>query len=412
MARRIFLTIFFLIAGIVVGQANWQNFFPAKTKVREKTYYTAFSAPNPVKIHDAFTKNTDACASCHSPHTARGAKLLLEKTVFLTCGHCHDGSLGEIAPDVIHGRVGITQISAGGLFTDFPQNAEKSLSTHDPEGTVLITAAPGNNFNFSPDVEEIPAMTCASCHNPHLRGENFRLLSEDPGKVKLLSSVGRSVPLEKLKKISENEYRFSKPAISYYPYSLYLFVTEDDEVPGVTAKITKIGIRATVYGGKELSRDDYFLDLKNSVVKVYRSFERDLYIFYFPALRIAGETDSEGFTVYLKGFNEFCSTCHAKYFIKAKYTDGITPGHLVGYEFNDVKPKGLVFGKLPSGEDKEVLCLTCHVAHGVNDEWWQEWVEKSGWGSREEVGSPGELAGRSALKRLPNMASCEACHKF
>ena len=412
MSKRIFLTLIFLIAGIAVGQANWQNLFITKTQVQEKTYYKAFSTPNPVKIHEAFTKNTDACASCHTPHTAQGAKLLLEATVFHTCSHCHDGSLGIIAPDVIHGRIGLEQIAAGGLFTDFPQSGEKCLSTHDPEGAVLITAAPGNNFNFPPEVNEIPAMTCASCHNPHSHGENYRMLSEDPGKVKLLTSVGQEISLEKLTKITEGEYKFTQSAIKYYPYSLYLVVVEDDAIPGVKAKISNIGKKAEIRGGQELSSQDYFINPDTSVVKVYRQVERDLYILYFPALRVTAAVNSDGSTSYLKGFNEFCGTCHAKYLIKAKNPEGVTPGHLIGFEFDDQKPKGLVLGKTSSGEEKEVLCLTCHVAHGVNEEWWQEWAEKSGWGSREEVGSPGELAGRSALKRLPNMASCEACHEF
>ncbi|GAV23958.1 hypothetical protein [Carboxydothermus pertinax] len=80
MSKRIFLTLIFLIAGIVVGQANWQDLFITKTQVQEKTYYTVFSTPNPVKIHEAFTKNTDACASCQSPHTVQGAKLCPKKS--------------------------------------------------------------------------------------------------------------------------------------------------------------------------------------------------------------------------------------------------------------------------------------------------------------------------------------------
>lgn len=47
------------------------------------------------RIHGGYSSNTDACASCHSPHNASGKELLQWATVNATCYACHDGTINS-----------------------------------------------------------------------------------------------------------------------------------------------------------------------------------------------------------------------------------------------------------------------------------------------------------------------------
>jgi len=139
--------------------------------------------------------------------------------------------------------------------------------------------------------------------------------------------------------------------------------------------------------------------------------------------------------IHQRGINEFCGACHTDY----NTGDEGHPGseHMVGtyskayrhavgvyYDINRSKPRGIGNGEKRSEwlklEDDRITCLTCHLAHGTNEDYWKRTI-----GSRRYIGDIRwagygdfvgddieELSGSSALKRLPNMGVCEVCHEM
>jgi hypothetical protein len=56
-------------------------------------------------------------------------------------------------------------------------------------------------------------------------------------------------------------------------------------------------------------------------------------------------------------------------------------------------------------ENGNMTCLTCHYAHGTSQDLWNATLDNTFFEAPYV-----ELAGSSALKRAPNMGTCEACH--
>ena len=149
-----------------------------------ETYLPNEQEPWNYRIHSNYTKGTDACASCHSTHTAVGGSLLQWYTVYDTCMACHDGTV-TTTYDVVEGKIGASGMPAfGGAFGS---GNEKSLSRHNVRGGTRIAMAPGGTVaavTYPELGEEIISWQldfgCESCHEPHGQGGNARILNPDP----------------------------------------------------------------------------------------------------------------------------------------------------------------------------------------------------------------------------------------
>ncbi len=177
--------------------------------------YTVAAAFPPAQTrHGNYTEYTDACTACHGVHSALSdQKLLKGETVTDLCATCHDGSASKY--DLIKGRTrtgpdwsAYTKNPAGPFGTQLADVAgapcapgwpcrddpgrPQLTSVHnvfragtDASGTPSALAArlwqaPGSTYLL---VSQVPggsawtnALTCVSCHEPHNRFNNYRLL--------------------------------------------------------------------------------------------------------------------------------------------------------------------------------------------------------------------------------------------
>ncbi|HWJ03086.1 MAG TPA: cytochrome c3 family protein, partial [Verrucomicrobiae bacterium] len=143
-------------------------------------YFPNEANPGAYKIHSNYTATTDACASCHSTHTAVGEALLQLGSATDVCMACHDGSV-TTTYDVKNGLIGNTTMpTSGGMFGDM-NTTLSSKSTHNVKGTLSVYAAPGGPG--TPGVEAGAVWNkefgCESCHSPHGTGGNARILNPD-----------------------------------------------------------------------------------------------------------------------------------------------------------------------------------------------------------------------------------------
>ena len=348
-------------------------------------------------IHSGYQANTDACASCHATHTAVGASLLQWATVSDACYACHDGTITDTY-DVNNGMIGATGARTfGGAFNMSSSDAignATSVSRHNV-GTVNISAAPGGNATGTADANGTwdVEFECTSCHAPHGTGGNFRILNPDANGVAMASKVVK----EAATTTDSKTFKATKADwLKGYPYSTYTGVY----VGADAATAAKIATGFTQ-------------DYRNGTVTFASTPAGNVYLSYVPGLRITG-TVTNKLTAnedvqYNTGLNGFCGACHTDYNtekvtgsgsnVNGTYTEAYR--HQVGMQWHGTVP-GLKFG-----QNSEVECLTCHVAHGTDTSWWTDWKVKSGWTGTVTT----EDAGSSALKRLPNMSACDSCHQ-
>lgn len=409
-ASIIALTLMFLMAFAVVAMAA-QNLDPSAVKGDLKSDYlatpktTSLAYPDGIyiakdangiakPIHSGYQANTDACASCHATHTAVGASLLQWATVSDACDACHDGTITDTY-NVDGGMIGATGArTSGGLFGGSTPIGTNSLSRHNV-GVVNISAAPGGNAAGTADVNGTWGVQfeCTSCHTPHGMGGNFRILNPDANGIAMAQKVTKELATT----TDTLNFKASKANwIKGYPYSVNtgVYVGADS----VTA--TKVTTGFTT-------------DYRNGIVTFTTAPAGNVYLSYVPGLRITGTVTNKLTATedvqYTTGLNSFCGACHTDYNTEKVTKSGSNLNgtykeayrHKVGMNWHGTVP-GLKFG-----QNSEVECLTCHVAHGTDQQWWTDWAAKSGWAGTVT----GEDAGSSALKRLPNMSTCEACHQ-
>ena len=393
------------------------------TNYPKEIYLPNEQDPANYRIHSNYSKNTDACASCHSTHTAVGGSLLQWYTVYDTCLACHDGTV-TTTYNVKEGLIGtsVTKATYGGMFGI---GTEQSLSSHNVTGAVEVAAAPGGSslanavkVGSHDEKQWETEFGCESCHTPHGQGGNARILNPDPNfaQTAAASTTGYNtttkdgsayvVAAPAAKAVASGYYYF----ISGYPYSISVYNRDDnakltanthytvDSSAGYT-KITLIGLDPT------------------AGIRVYGT----------PAMTVTMDIDnyltSTEAVKHLSGMNNFCGACHTDYNTQteANYSDGKFSGsgekltgtyseayrHQVG--FSTSAAAGLVT------EGGKMECLTCHVAHGTSKDYWQRTLvdaaikgpDGTTWATADLV----EISGSSALKRMPNMGTCEACHK-
>ncbi len=168
--------------------------------------------------HGNYTEYTNACTACHGIHSSKFKKLLKGPTVTDLCGTCHDGTGSKY--DEVRGRVrtgaawSSSAFAAAGPFGDRLKNgsgvqttsahnvvraADPSLSvdgdhnifadsariwqapgsgwaTHDLNGgSSLQNTTPAYEFKYV-SYDWSSYLACSSCHEPHDRGKNYRIL--------------------------------------------------------------------------------------------------------------------------------------------------------------------------------------------------------------------------------------------
>jgi len=373
------------------------------------------------KIHSNYQKNTDACAACHATHTGVGASLLQWADVNATCFACHDGTV-TTTYNVVGGQIGGTgAITSGGLFGI---GTETYLSTHGVAASLKTNSAPGGANGATPVADAYGDwtidFTCAGCHTPHGQGGNARILSADPNGVQTAKAPGQGTNAKETLTATDATYTIYKASQGYwlhgYPYSTKtkIYVNGVAQTTGFTINY-------------ELGQVTFAPALTVSDVVTAS---------YVPALRVTMDvanflTATETVT-YKSGINTFCGACHTDYNTQS-VTDPVTGKphgsaevlsghytsayrHQVGYEYGGYAGiQGLKFQDNGLGVQKVVVCLTCHVAHGTDQAYWVSSLanadKKADGTAYWTTTTATELAGSSALKRKPNMATCESCHK-
>lgn len=433
-----------------------------------------WDSPNNQKIHSSYSKTTGACASCHTIHeSVNQGDLLQWEDPQIACWSCHDGTVAQTY-NVINGThnnlgdAGQTEVNSAGLFGT---GTETGLSNHgmSPKGAGLVTtaAAPGGaetaNFGTDSKGKTITTdqngnwatdFTCVACHDPHGANGNARVLNPnvngvaDAARAQMQTTDPHG---ETLTNSGDNTHYTAKVGswMSGHGYDPVVYVNDT-----IASAIS--------YNVDYLNGKIVFTSSKNpgDVVKAV----------YSPGIAVTMDIEnkltSNETVKYLKGINQFCGACHTDYNNVGKTTGtngvGGAPSlllgdyrkayrHSVGFTrtmtaadptFADPNSlvstyAGLKFDtsnpKNPSAVAPTADCLTCHYAHGTSDDFIQQSLSHQGQlgafavisaayptgydASGNPMNAYGDKAiqtydtGRTtAMKRLPNMGVCQACH--
>lgn len=428
------------------------------------------TTPGQGRIHTQFQTNTNACASCHAAHTAVGKDLLQWADVNATCRACHDGTV-TTTYNVELGQIASTgKRTFGGLFKFASADQTNDLSRHGVTDVgILANAAPGGAMLAGaaddPRGQWTAEFTCASCHSPHGQGGNARILAPDPnGVVTQLVDADHNKQQDatspyKSYTLTRNE---TVPGAVYYEA---VVGTSGDfklgYMPGEKYTFIKgypySSYTAVYVGGVKQAGTAYKIDNSQGSTRI--SFTTDpgaiatVTADFAPAMRVkmgvtAYLTATES-VAYKGGLNAFCGACHTDYntATASLYNsptaatgrkDGLFHGaattltgsyrdayrHQVGYNYGGAAGiKGLKFeaGQYydPASSTWKagniVVCLTCHVAHGTDQQYWIDSLagtDKNPDGTDFWTATTAlETDHKSVLKRKPNMAVCESCHQ-
>jgi len=366
-----------------------------------------------------------------------GPKLLQWYSTFDTCTACHDGTVTSTY-NVLSGSYqpvdgGSVRPTGGGLFgfeeggtttnslvylSDNTGGASSLSRHHVEEAGLKLSSAPGGKGSDGSDPQGTWTGTlgCENCHDPHGNGGNPRILNPDPNGVqtqKYYNLLGSNNPYA-LTRVSTTD-----PTMGY---------TVTDPDTNELAKILVDPVRYNlikVYLGSTLidsSRVKVVYQDGHSVVTIAGATSTDVFTGYFVLALVVNMdvnnylTSAETVT-YRSGINRFCGTCHTDYDTSNVANSGhVFSGlyssaarHQVGATVDTAVP-GLKFEESGTGT-RTLVCLTCHVAHGANQDYWQrtliDTLNLSNWNSSMLP----EISGSSRLKRMPNMGVCEACHQ-
>lgn len=390
-----------------------------------------FDTPTNQKIHSNYSSNTDACASCHSTHTAIGSSILKWKDVTTACFTCHDGTVTQ-AYDVNNGKNSVNIKTSGGKFGTASVGTGTSQSNHNVWNTVGISAAQGGSevanggdkYNGGDSKGTwYGNLSCASCHAPHGLGGNGRILSPDPNGLAIKNKVVKTVVYGDLGVTNGTTTVFTAPAINWlkgYPY---------------TENYTKIyvGANATVanqvYTGFTINYSAGQVTFTTAPAG-----GNHVYADYVPAipinLTVNNKQAAGEYVTYTSGMNQFCGACHTDYNTDSAGLQGVA-GHTlsgsyrlayrhgVGVIWNDMvrgtnlvksDASGVLKFQAVSGTSGTVMCITCHYAHGTDDTFIQDTLNGNGNVSLAVYQVTSDLVRSTALKRVTNMGMCKSCH--
>jgi predicted CXXCH cytochrome family protein len=424
------------------GVATYNS--PAVPKIENNTV----NGDNNVPIHSAYSKTTDACQSCHAIHTSNDTSgTLLQWTDPQTaCFACHDGTVGTTYNVVLGTHSGGTVNSAGLFGTVAMKTADPSLSSHAMSSgatEVSTSSAPGgseNDVTKDANGDWTTAFECVACHDPHGTMGNARILNPNVNGYATQARATMAAADAKGETLTSTDQLTYQAKKGYwmtghgYDPAVYI----DDVTATAGFKVDPLNGRiifATALGSSQ-------------VVKVL----------YSPGLivnmTIANKLTTTETVKYQNGINTFCGACHTDYNNQGK-TSGVNgvggaykqllgtyqaayrhsvgftrtatttdPGFADGTDANslDSAYPGLKFDtsnpKAPATRVPTADCLTCHYAHGTSDSFIASSLTAQGtiglFGGTNVAGDPilktYDTARSSALKRLPNMGVCQACH--
>lgn len=398
--------------------------------------------PKLYRIHSNYSSNTDACASCHATHTAVGPSLLQWGSTYEACMACHDGTV-TTTYNVLYGNIGGYK-DAPTYGGQFGLDDDKDVSSHNVRGNINISVAPGGSTakeEYDPgtgvQTRWKNSFGCGSCHTPHGMGGNARLLSPDPNGWatqkyrKMYTGSELDISSGKLYVTRGSERLY---LIDGYPSKIQIFGSD-----GKTDITSSFSI--TVNG--DINKEGSFTEITkngsielNSIGYVYATASFKI------RMQIEDYLGPNEKVTHLTGLNEFCGACHVDYNTEddVKAGNGVSaimgdetkrPGygkltgtyskahrHAMGVAFNyggKADTKYIGPGKIMPTMGDKISCMTCHFAHGTSQRAWKDWLTKDGllnnFLNGSDQGGLQEQVGSSALKRLPNMATCEACHQ-
>ncbi|GAV23592.1 cytochrome c3 family protein [Carboxydothermus pertinax] len=408
------------------------NSSPAKFNADGKTFYPYEiylpNEQNPAnyRIHSNYSKNTDACAACHATHTAVGQTLLQWGTVYDTCMACHDGTIGTTY-NVEEGKIANGKPTFGGMFGT---GSESSLSNHLVTGAIQIFAAPGGNTTGNYESENVPdkglvkqwdiTFGCESCHSPHGLAGNARILNPNVNNYALVNwKQGVKLVYTDEGFVAQDGQNNKFQWVRSYPYNLgtKVYVEENGNIT-LKKEYTDYLLDGSK-GYTTLKFNNSSLNTSGTVVIAY----------FYPALQVKmdikqylnGTNES---VQHISGINQFCGACHTDYNtdtgnpetahnssdnLTGKYTEAYR--HQVGFKIDEFKQflplTNMVYEERPNNAGEVMTCLTCHYAHGTSKDFWTRTLTDPYW-SGQVID---EIAGSSALKRAPNMGTCETCHR-
>lgn len=357
-----------------------------------------YDSPGQPTIHSNYTRNTDACASCHSTHTAAGPKLIKWPDSTTGCLACHDGTVA-VTYDVKRGLIGATGAkTAGGKFG--VTLTEPGLSYHNIFDVVTTSAAPGgaetNTVSDRYGIWNTP-FDCNACHTPHGQGGNGRLLKPDPNGIATQNRVtGETLT------VAVPNVKYSAAKNNWIPGYPYASVTK---IYAGAAGTTPVTSGYTI----DYSRGEVTFNPPLSGVNVVKAD-------YVPGLSVKltvnNKLTATESVSYDGGMNKFCGACHTDYETSAMgSTSGQTKSgvyrsayrHGVGMLWDDkARETGAVTGgvlKFENAADGKgtIMCLTCHFAHGTDDAFIGD--------------ATADMSRLTALKRQVNMGVCQTCHQ-
>lgn len=349
-----------------------------------------------------------------------------------------------------------------------------SASQHDVFGGVALTSAPGgigaNAKNAADTAAWSGTLECTSCHDPHGSGGNPRLLTPNPnGVMTQIKGVTMSGTYTAATDNGVTRYYFKASNAnsqlpvnggSYAPAKMLPEISDLTRPNTVNNRVklnVYIGgtlVTASGKGPYSVSYDPtqgYYLLITDTAHSgaVTVDYEPVLIVNGTVASKLTSTEKETGFDKTLAGF---CGSCHVSFAggRTVKDASGNNQVNLGMYTGDGHHQADLGnAGKNPVtvyGFYQETSCATCHASHGVDKQYWMDQTrnglftfnkvqaytdaltaagfakyalgtvapaDTAGTFTTADANNPfaqGELAGKSQIKKLPNMGICESCH--
>jgi predicted CXXCH cytochrome family protein len=407
--------------------------------------FTALADNGP---HGNFAADTDACASCHRAHTAKGATyLLVTGDVYLLCTSCHDGSgaytnvvdgvyqnatLSLPAPYGTQGDKG--QGLFGGGFENAAMATVRSLVNAYVPGT-YPTPAPVTSHH---DVETGTAGTvwgsgdintaagslvveCTSCHDPHGKAgrtggvytgtptTSYRLLRFSPSGSNGFETTGVSAAYFVKAGTTQSGVNGGVYVadVNVKWYTVNTDSTIDPSVVAYRARYDTLAGRFTPfwsyvnmpgdYAGRAYVYQRPAMQISSGTASGTASLSSCSPVATgaaidqscaYPGNPVAGSVWSNAAPMGNLGY--WCSTCHDRYL--ATGTGRTTDSGDATYMFRH--------------STTSVACVNCHTAHGTTAKMTTTLAQNA------TLNTVAGLTGNTNLLKMDNRALCADCHGY
>lgn len=311
--------------------------------------------------HGNYDNNTNTCQNCHASHKSEGARLIKEATIGAMCDTCHSaavsGGVGSrYMTDIggVQGSDGKYVQALGGLFG---RPTGDSNDTTSPNGLMAGTV---NSSDITAVINEVwkeykvGSETLGSSTSTHALEVYNQAAPGDSvaGRDMSCTACHQGHP-------NDNNYRLLKSSIN---------TSNIGEIEAYAANDTGTSVSDPVSGMNLLEKGRY-----------------------------------------VNNMNEFCAQCHSIFEVGEGAASSKGEGqlhylHPVGVDMTYTSSNGsgqlTLDTKLPLSASNQILCLTCHFAHGTPV-------------ADNSIQASNYIANNnsSMLKRRANQAVCEDCHQ-